>query len=162
MFEVSITNFHTSPKYFREAPRASEQGNFWGAGPVLPRKFGDVTDWRWWLFRLLVDFYNFTGVVLVSLLLCLLAAGDSWYKFTWAHRAQCSFQSTLGMRDYLIWMRSDQGRGPKNITENSQNQGFWKFWSIAAERLVCCCVWMRTLAVSFYSLAKALDQLAVT
>jgi len=28
----------------------------------------------------------------------------------------------------------------KNITQNSQNQGFWKFWSIAAERLVCCCV----------------------
>jgi len=24
--------------------------NFWGAGAVLPRKFGDVTDWRWWLF----------------------------------------------------------------------------------------------------------------
>ena len=43
---------------------------------------------------------------------------------------------------------------PKHITQNSQNQGFWKFWSIAAERLVCCCVWMRTLAVSFYSLVN--------
>jgi len=44
--------------------------------------------------------------------------------------------------------------GPKNITQNSQNQGIWKFWSIAAERLVCCCVLMRTLAVSFYSLVN--------
>ena len=24
--------------------------NFCGAGAVLPHKFGDVTDWRWWLF----------------------------------------------------------------------------------------------------------------
>jgi len=23
--------------------------NFWGGGAVLPRKFVDVTDWRWWL-----------------------------------------------------------------------------------------------------------------
>jgi len=32
-----------------------------------------------------------------------------------------------------------RGLRSKNITQNSQNQGFWKFWSIAAERL-CCCV----------------------
>ena len=44
--------------------------------------------------------------------------------------------------------------GPKNITQNSQYQGFWKFWPITAERRVCCCVWMRTVAVSFYSLVN--------
>ena len=32
------------------AGSAAAPPNFWGAGTVLPRKFGDVTDWRWWLF----------------------------------------------------------------------------------------------------------------
>ena len=33
----------------------------------------------------LVDFYDITGVVLISY--CLVEASDSWYKCTWAHRA---------------------------------------------------------------------------
>ena len=75
---------------FSGASEHREQGqwllpNFLGGEAVLSRKFVDVTDSRWWLFTggshqhsfvsvctkltKLVDFYDVTGDVLVSLLL---------------------------------------------------------------------------------------------